>query len=54
MNYEIVNLEEKIIVGVSAITSNEDPKMEKVIGGLWEKLYQDGINKIIKNKVNEN
>ena len=53
MNYEIVNLEEKIIVGVSAITSNEDPKMEKVIGGLWEKLYQDGINKIIKNKVNE-
>ena len=48
MNYEIVNLEEKIIVGFSAITSNEDPKMEKVIGGLWEKLYQDGINKIIK------
>lgn len=45
MNYEIVNLEEKIIVGFSAITSNEDPKMEKVIGGLWEKLYQDGINK---------
>jgi len=25
MNYEIVNLEEKIIVGVSVTTSNEDP-----------------------------
>lgn len=53
MNYEIVNLEEKIIVGVSAITSNDDPKMGQVIGELWEKLYQDGINKIIKNKANE-
>ena len=30
MNYEIVNLEEKIIVGFSAITSNEDPKMELI------------------------
>lgn len=53
MNYEIVNLEEKIIVGVSAITSNDDPKMGQVIGELWEKLYQGGINKIIKNKANE-
>ena len=53
MNYEIMNLEEKIIVGVSAITSNDDPKMGQVIGELWEKLYQGGINEIIKNKVNE-
>lgn len=53
MNYEIVNLEEKIIVGVSAITSNDDPKMGQVIGSLWGKLYEGGINEIIKNKVNE-
>ncbi|MDU1314246.1 MAG: GyrI-like domain-containing protein [Clostridium septicum] len=53
MNYEVVNLEEKIIVGVSATTSNDDPNMAKIIGGLWEKLYQDGINESIKNKVNE-
>lgn len=53
MNYEIVNLEEKIVVGVSAITSNDDPKMGEVIGSLWEKLYQGGINEIIKNKANE-
>lgn len=26
MNYEVVNLEKKIIVGVSAITGNSDPK----------------------------
>lgn len=53
MKYEIVNLEGKIVVGVSAVTSNDDPNMEKIIGGLWEKLYQGGINETIKNKVNE-
>lgn len=53
MNYEIVNLEQNTVVGVSAITSNADAKMGAVIGGLWEKLYQDGINAAIKNKINE-
>ncbi len=53
MTYEIVNLEEKIVVGVSAVTGNSDPEMGAIIGGLWEKLYQGGINEQIKNKVNE-
>lgn len=53
MNYEIVNLEQKTVIGVSAITGNADPKMGKVIQGLWEKLYQGGVNATIKNKINE-
>lgn len=53
MNYEVVNLEEKIIVGVSATTGNSDPEMGKIIGELWEKLYQGGVYPAIKNKVNE-
>lgn len=53
MNYEIVNLAEKIVVGVSEKTSNNDPKMSEIIGGLWTKLYQGGVNAKIKNKVNE-
>ena len=53
MTYEIVNLEEKIIIGISAITSNNDPQMGDIIGGLWTKLYQEGISNKIKNKVNE-
>ncbi len=53
MNYEIVTLAEKIVVGVSATTGNSDPNMAKIIGGLWEKLYQGGVNAAIKNKVNE-
>ena len=53
MNYEIVELEQKTVVGVSAITSSADPNMSAVIGGLWEKLYQGGVNAVIKNKMNE-
>lgn len=53
MNYEVVTLEEKILVGVSATTGNNDPNMGKTIGGLWEKLYQGGVYGEIKNKVNE-
>lgn len=53
MNYELVQLEQKIVVGVSAITSNSDPKMGEVIGGLWGMLYQGGVSSAIKNKINE-
>ena len=53
MNYEIVNLEQKTVVGISAVTSNADPKMCKIIGDLWGKLYQGGVNASIKNKINE-
>ncbi|MGG1550955.1 GyrI-like domain-containing protein [Paenibacillus ferrarius] len=53
MNFEIVNLEQKTVVGVSAITGNTDPKLGEVIGGLWERFYQDGVHAAIKNKTNE-
>jgi len=53
MNYEIVELEKKTIVGVSAFTSNEDPKMGEIIGALWNKMYEGGVSFTIKNKVNE-
>lgn len=53
MNYEIVTLAEKIVVGVSATTGNNDPNMGAIIGGLWEKLYQSGVNADIKHKVND-
>lgn len=53
MNYEIVTLEEKKIVGVSAKTGNQDPQMSTIIGSLWKKLYQGGVYPTIKNKKNE-
>lgn len=53
MNYEIVNLEQKIVVGISAITANSDPKMGEIIGGLWKNMYYNGVSASINNKVNE-
>lgn len=53
MNYEIVELKEKLVVGVSATTGNDDPEMGRIIGGLWNELYQTVVNSKIKNKVNE-
>ena len=53
MNYEIIKLKEKKVVGISARTTNTDPNMGTIISGLWEQLYTGGINTSIKNKVNE-
>ena len=53
MKYEIVTLEEKIAVGVSARTSNASPDMGAVIGGMWNRFYNAGIYTSITYKVNE-
>lgn len=52
MNYEIVNLNEKKVVGVAAKTKNSDPNMQMVIGSLWNKLYNEGFYGKINNKAN--
>jgi len=43
MKYEIVELKEKSVAGLSVRTSNLSPDMPKIIGGLWEKFYDGGI-----------
>lgn len=53
MNYEIVELKEKLVVGINAMTGNDEPDMGAIIGGLWNELYEGGANNNIKNKVNE-
>lgn len=52
MNYEIVTLEEKIVVGAAAQTGNQEPDMQQVIGGLWGQLY-GGIIGNIRERANE-
>lgn len=52
MNYEIVNLEQKIVVGVNTKTGNDDPEMTKKIGSLWQDLFGKNIFFGIQNKVN--
>ena len=52
MNYEIVELKEKTIVGFAARTSNEDPQMGAIIGELWKQLYTPENTEKIQNRVN--
>lgn len=53
MNYEEMKLEQKIIAGFTARTSNSDPKMQQVVGKLWQKLFGDGSYFRIPDKCNE-
>lgn len=50
LNYEIVNLDEKLLMGFCARTGNALPDMPKVIGGLWNTLYQEENAAKITNK----
>ena len=52
MNYEIVNLNEMKLVGLTARTKNSDKNMMKIIGSLWEQLYKGGVYEKISDKVN--
>lgn len=52
MNYEIVKLEEKMTVGVSARTSSMSPDVGTVIGGLWNSFFNQGVYSAIPNKAN--
>lgn len=52
MNYEIVNLEEKTVVGLTARTSNEPTEVTAVVGGLWGKFLGEGLMDSIKNQAN--
>ena len=51
MNYEVVNLEEKKVVGLTAKTSNTDPDCQKIIGGLWGS-FMGGVESSLKNRSN--
>ena len=52
MKYEIVELEEKVIVGIKIKTTNKDGKAMQDIGMTWQKLFANGIYEKISNKVN--
>lgn len=52
MEYEIVTLKQKKVAGLKARTANTDPDMGQVIGGLWQKLFDDGVIGRIPGRVN--
>lgn len=54
MNYDVVHLDEKTVVGLTIRTSNNDPGMGQSIGSLWQKFFADGVYQSISNKQNGN
>lgn len=52
MDYEVVTLEKKVLAGLKARTSNASPEMGAVIGGLWQKFFNEGVYAAIPNKKN--
>ena len=52
MKYEVVELEEKVVVGIKIKTTNQEGKAMQDIGFTWQKLFANGIYEKIENKVN--
>lgn len=50
MNYEIVEINEKIVIGISKETTNKDGQAVNAIGELWKKFMGKGIYNAIKGK----
>lgn len=53
MNYELVQLEEKKVVGIRIRTNNIDPDMSSKIGMVWQKFFAEGIYNTISDKKND-
>lgn len=53
MEYEIVSLPEKVVVGIAARTNNSATDMGMVIGGLWKRFYGEGVYESILDKSDE-
>lgn len=50
MDYKIVYLEEKTVAGITARTNNSSPQMGEVIGGLWNRFFEEVYGEI-PNKI---
>lgn len=53
MHYEIVNLPEMKIAGLSARTSNLDPEMGQIIGSLWNGFFANGGPQAVPSSLGE-
>lgn len=52
MEYEIVELEEKVVEGIVVKTTNENGKSMQDIANMWQTFFTQGVYEKIENKVN--
>lgn len=50
MKFEIVELEERVVCGISIKTTNENGKSIKDIATMWQRFFAEGIYNKIENK----
>ncbi|WP_291559477.1 MULTISPECIES: hypothetical protein [unclassified Clostridium] len=50
MNYEIVNIQEKIVAGIGVETTNKNMKAMTDIGMLWGKFIGEKNNRFYSNE----
>ena len=53
MDYQIVELEDKVVVGITTNTRNSDKDMPQVISDLWHRFYDQSYCSAIKNRKDE-
>ncbi|WP_157800114.1 GyrI-like domain-containing protein [Sporolactobacillus pectinivorans] len=53
MDYEMVQLEEKSVVGLKIRTSNHNPNLGREVGGLWQEFLEAGVYQSIPHKQND-
>lgn len=53
MEYEIVELQEKIVEGIGIRTTNENGKSIQDIGKLWQNFVEEGLYEKIEHKAND-
>ncbi|MFT8321828.1 MAG: GyrI-like domain-containing protein [Bacillus sp. (in: firmicutes)] len=53
MDYEIIDLEEKLVAGLKIRMNNNRPTMGKEIGDLWKGFFEQGVYQSIPHKRNE-
>ncbi len=52
MDFEIVNLEEKVVEGIGVRTTNENGKAVEDIAKVWQSLFANNVYESIDGKVN--
>lgn len=52
MEFEIVELEERVVEGIIQNTTNENGKSMKDIAKMWQKFFSEGVYNKIENKIN--
>lgn len=53
MYYDVVTLEDKLVVGITDRTNNGDPDVGEKISQLWQRFYTEAVLTQIRHRIND-